>query len=134
MRPLLGALHIYLLDYNGEQLSALAESLRKTFPTTKVLSSLIAFFTIKTDRFKITTMKADAASESAISSFVDRVLEEEGHLDFFFANAGISHLKDPNVSPERDLKGLVRGVGQIPVSEFNEIMRINALGWGVRRF
>ena len=76
-------------------------------------------------------VKADAASEPAVVDIVNQALNEEGHLDFFFANAGISQLR-PKADANVRLAGLVqlgRKTGEIPHEEFTEIMRINALRW-----
>jgi NAD(P)-dependent dehydrogenase (short-subunit alcohol dehydrogenase family) len=35
---------------------------------------------------KVTTLQADAADETAISSVCEQALKEEGRLDVFFAN------------------------------------------------
>ncbi|KAF8678396.1 Enoyl-(Acyl carrier protein) reductase [Rhizoctonia solani] len=67
-----GARHLYLLDYDGENLPNLEESLKKAYPDVKV-----------------TTQQADAADEAAISEICKRAIKEEGRLDVFFANAGI---------------------------------------------
>lgn len=67
-----GARHLYLLDFAGENLPNLEETLRKEYPDVKV-----------------TTQQADAADEAAISGICKRAIEEEGRLDVFFANAGI---------------------------------------------
>jgi NAD(P)-dependent dehydrogenase (short-subunit alcohol dehydrogenase family) len=70
---------------------------------------------------------------------VDRVLEEEGHLDVFFANAGISQLRpiprdessgteDDQVDPlVNELRLHARTMDAIGAEEFMEVMRINAL-------
>ncbi|KAB5591059.1 Glucose and ribitol dehydrogenase [Ceratobasidium theobromae] len=67
-----GARRLYLIDYAGENLPNLEESLRKEYPEVKV-----------------TTQKADAADEVAISEICKRAIKDEGRLDIFFANAGI---------------------------------------------
>ncbi|KAG8784830.1 hypothetical protein FRC12_018247 [Ceratobasidium sp. 428] len=68
-----GAKHLYLLDFAGENLPNLEESLRKEYPDVKV-----------------TVQQADAADEEAISAICKRAIKEEGRLDVFFANAGIA--------------------------------------------
>ncbi|KAK4685711.1 hypothetical protein P7C73_g4435, partial [Tremellales sp. Uapishka_1] len=112
-----GAKHLYLLDYSDAHLSTFTDSLRKTFPSVK-----------------FTNIKADAASSTAIEELVAGVLQEEGHLDFFFANAGI--VAPPLAKAEsssagdnilRDLQYAARNVDQIPGEEFVEVMRVNAL-------
>lgn len=67
----LGAKHLYLLDYSGENLPELKQTIEKTYPDVKV-----------------TTVQADAADEQAIKGLCERALEEEGRLDVFFANVG----------------------------------------------
>jgi len=80
---------------------------------------------------QITTIKADAASPTAISSLVDRIMNEEGHLDFFFANAGIAQLPEMlgSASSEDEkmagvVDGMVRTSAKIGAEEFVEVMRI----------
>merc|ERR1712032_1000758 len=107
-----GAKALYLLDFDDTHLKPLAEQLRKDFPSTK-----------------FTTVKADAASSEAISSLVAKALKEEGHLDFFFANAGISQVRAK--AGDNDgmdaLKRLTRLAAEISDEEYMEIMRVNAL-------
>lgn len=67
-----GARHLYLIDFAGENLPNLQESIKKDYPDVKV-----------------TTQQADAADEKAISEICNRAIKEEGRLDVFFANAGI---------------------------------------------
>ncbi|KAG9088818.1 hypothetical protein FS749_001847 [Ceratobasidium sp. UAMH 11750] len=67
-----GAKHLYLIDFAGENLPNLEETLRKEYPDVKV-----------------TVQQADAADEEAISRICKRAIKEEGRLDVFFANAGI---------------------------------------------
>lgn len=90
-----GAKHLYLLDYDDTNLSELKSTIEKRYPDVKV-----------------TVLHADAADESAISGVCQRALNEEGHLDVFFANAGIA-------TPHslRDNSG----------DSFMDVMRINAL-------
>ncbi|KAF8875296.1 hypothetical protein BD779DRAFT_1629887 [Infundibulicybe gibba] len=68
-----GAAHLYLIDYDPTNLPNLKSTIETTYPDVKV-----------------TTIQADAADEAAISGVCTRALEEEGRLDVFFANAGIS--------------------------------------------
>ncbi|KAF8726514.1 hypothetical protein AX14_007761 [Amanita brunnescens Koide BX004] len=75
-----GAKHLYLLDYDPTNLPNLRETIEQRDPDVKV-----------------TTIRADAADEKAISGVCARALEEEGRLDVFFANAGVAssdHLDD----------------------------------------
>ncbi|WRT70244.1 uncharacterized protein IL334_007239 [Kwoniella shivajii] len=111
-----GAKHIYMVDYDDQALPALKKWLETTYPSTK-----------------ITILKADAASPSAISTLVSNIIKENGHLDFFFANAGISQVRPRNTTPDinkamGDLRSLARPVNQVDEREFEEVMRINALG------
>jgi len=69
----LGARHLYLMDYVGENLANLKESIESKYPDVKV-----------------TTIQADAADEKAISDVCARAITDEGRLDVFFANAGIA--------------------------------------------
>lgn len=77
---------------------------------------------------QVTAVVADAASGKAISSLVDQAINDEGHLDFFFANAGVSMA--PKKRPEDMQEHIVNGARrmlEIPDEEFAEVMRINAL-------
>ena len=69
-----GARHLYLLDYSGDNLPDLQETIQSRYPDVKV-----------------TTIQADAADEKAISGLCDRVMKEEGRLDVFFANVCLNH-------------------------------------------
>ena len=60
---------MYLLDYAGENLPELKQTIEKTYPDVKV-----------------TVIQADAANESAVQDVCNRAMEEEGRLDVFFAN------------------------------------------------
>ncbi len=66
-----GARHLYLLDYAGENLQDLRETIESRYPEVKV-----------------TTVQADAADEKSIAGLCDRAMKEEGRLDVFFANVG----------------------------------------------
>ncbi|GJJ06630.1 hypothetical protein Clacol_000824 [Clathrus columnatus] len=68
-----GAKHLYLLDFDGENLPNLKKTIESTYPDVKA-----------------TVIQGDAADEETVSSICTRALEEEGHLDIFFANAGIA--------------------------------------------
>ncbi|KIR41562.1 2,4-dienoyl-CoA reductase [Cryptococcus deuterogattii Ram5] len=103
--------HLYLLDYNDEGLPKLVSYLKEHYPGTKV-----------------TFVRGDAADHKAVSALVDRTLEEEGHLDFFFANAGISQMAKPVKGKSGNIMSFSRPLKDLQEDEFNEIMRINALG------
>ncbi|WWC64607.1 uncharacterized protein I303_107218 [Kwoniella dejecticola CBS 10117] len=94
-----GAKHLYLVDYDDTALPNLKKWLETTYPSTR-----------------ITILKADAASASAMSNLSTQILKENGHLDVFFANAGISQIRPRIAKMDIDEK------------EFEEVMRINALG------
>ncbi|WVQ67119.1 uncharacterized protein L199_005314 [Kwoniella botswanensis] len=111
-----GAKHLYLIDYDDTALPNLKKWLERTYPSTK-----------------ITILKADAASPSTISNLISQVIKENGHLDFFFANAGVSQIRPRNTTQDvnkaiGDLQSLARPVSKIDEKEFDEVMRINALG------
>jgi len=77
---------------------------------------------------QVTAVVADAASAKAISELVDRAVNEEGHLDFFFANAGVTMLPKFRQGGIQDqLQGGARRLIDVPEEEFTEVMRINAL-------
>ena len=121
-----GAKHLYLLDYDDTHLPSLVSTLQADYPGTKVSRTLHLLLTTQ-----VSYVKADAASEPAVIDIVNKALNEEGHLDFYFANAGISQLR-PKADANAPLAGLVqlgRKTGDIPHEEFTEIMRINALRW-----
>jgi NAD(P)-dependent dehydrogenase (short-subunit alcohol dehydrogenase family) len=89
------------------------------------------------DCFQITHVSADAASASAISSLVNQAIEKEGHLDFFFANAGISQIVPKTKSEAaggdlndklREIQKLTANSTAISEEDYMEVMRINALG------
>ncbi|KAI6121448.1 hypothetical protein F5141DRAFT_517105 [Pisolithus sp. B1] len=71
-----GARHLYLLDFSAENLPELESTIRALHSDVKV-----------------TVIQADAADDTAITAVCDRAIEEEGRLDVFFANAGISNNK-----------------------------------------
>ncbi|QRV79157.1 Enoyl-(Acyl carrier protein) reductase [Ceratobasidium sp. AG-Ba] len=86
-----GAKHLYLLDFDGENLPNLEESLRKEYPDVKV-----------------TVQQADAADEEAISGICKRAIKEEGRLDVFFANAGIANAEFFTDITEQDFMKMMR--------------------------
>ncbi|AAW45589.1 hypothetical protein CNBH3520 [Cryptococcus deneoformans B-3501A] len=106
-----GIEHLYLLDYNDKGLPELVSYLKEHYPRTKV-----------------TFVKGDAADHKAVSFLVDRTLEEEGHLDLFFANAGISQITKPVKGKSGNIMSFSQPFKDVEEAEFNEIMRINALG------
>ncbi|KAJ8696728.1 hypothetical protein PTI98_006574 [Pleurotus ostreatus] len=66
-----GAKHLYLLDYDPQNLPNLKSTIEKSYPDVKV-----------------TTVQGDAADEAVIAGLCKQALDEEGRLDVFFANAG----------------------------------------------
>ncbi|KAK0470008.1 uncharacterized protein EV420DRAFT_1662801 [Desarmillaria tabescens] len=90
-----GAKHLYLIDFDPTNLPNLKETIENKYPDVKV-----------------TTLQADGSDEAAISSVCNQALEEEGRLDVFFANAGISSMKH---------------VSQITAEGFMNIIKVNAL-------
>lgn len=76
----------------------------------------------------MTCVVADAASGQAISSLIEQVIKEEGQLDFFFANAGVTMLPQFRTGDMKtQLEGGARRMTEISSEEFAEVMRINAL-------
>jgi len=67
-----GARHLYLLDYSGENLPNLKDTIVSKYPDVKV-----------------TIIQADASDEKAIQDVCNQAINDEGKLDVFFANAGI---------------------------------------------
>jgi len=90
-----GATHLYLLDFVPDNLPKLKETIQKKYPDVKV-----------------TTLQADAANETAISSVCEQALKDEGRLDVFFANAGTAS---------------VTLLHDIASEEFMETVRVNTL-------
>ena len=80
-----GATHLYLLDFVADNLPELKKTIQKKYPDVKVRSTRPNLKTT-TDLPKVTTLQADAADETAISSVCEQALKDEGRLDVFFAN------------------------------------------------
>ena len=68
-----GAKHLYLLDFNGENLPNLKETIQKRYPDVKV-----------------DTFEGDAADEKLIEKICNQSIQDEGRLDIFHANAAIA--------------------------------------------
>jgi len=83
------------LDFVPDNLPGLKETIQQRYPDVKV-----------------TTLQADAADETAVSSACEQALKDEGRLDVFFANAGI-------VSPTL--------LHDITSEEFMQSVRVNSL-------
>lgn len=90
-----GAKHLYLLDYDPANLPNLKATIEEKYPDVKV-----------------TTIQADASDEKAISDVCAQAMKEEGRLDVFFANAGISTYHQ---------------LDDTPAESFMKLMRVNAL-------
>ena len=58
-------------------------------------------------------------------------MDEEGRLDFFFSNAGISQVKPKGFenakNPVEQLMMLARGTADISAEEYMETIRVNSL-------
>jgi len=80
-----GATHLYLLDFVPDNLPELKETIQKKYPDVKVRPARPNPKT-PADIPKVTTLQADAADETAISSVCQQALKDEGRLDVFFAN------------------------------------------------
>jgi NAD(P)-dependent dehydrogenase (short-subunit alcohol dehydrogenase family) len=89
------ARHLYLADLRNDSLPKLSEYITKTYPDVKV-----------------TTVTLDASDEAAISQLCERILNEEGRLDVFFANSGVCTLSS---------------LADITSDDFMKTLRINAL-------
>ncbi|TYJ53252.1 hypothetical protein B9479_006119 [Cryptococcus floricola] len=72
-----GARHIYLVDWQKKHILAIIETIEARFPTTT-----------------LTFIEGDAADAPFVKSVIDRVINDEGHLDFFFANSGVMELPE----------------------------------------
>ncbi|KAI6135698.1 hypothetical protein EV401DRAFT_2094888 [Pisolithus croceorrhizus] len=90
-----GARHLYLLDFSAQNLPELESTIRGLHSDVKV-----------------TVIQADAADDTAITTVCDRAIKEEGRLDVFFANAGISNNK---------------ALQDLTADIFMESMRVNSL-------
>jgi len=90
-----GAKALYLLDLQKDGLQELKALIKRRYPDVKV-----------------TILEADAADETAIKALCQHAVEEEGHLDIFFANAGKA-----TGAPLQDVDG----------KAFQELLRINTL-------
>ncbi|KAH9895235.1 NAD-P-binding protein [Cubamyces lactineus] len=90
-----GARHLYLSDFDPTNLPNLKETIQKSYPDVKV-----------------TTVQADAADETAVSNLCKQALQDEGRLDVFFANAGVSSAQP---------------LSQVSSEQFMNLMRINTL-------
>nr|XP_018260901.1 uncharacterized protein I303_06618 [Kwoniella dejecticola CBS 10117]OBR83059.1 hypothetical protein I303_06618 [Kwoniella dejecticola CBS 10117] len=96
-----GAKHMYLLDMQEQPLVNMKEWMENRYPHTK-----------------ITTIVGDSSSSKTISQLIERIVNEEGRLDFYFANAGIHHKQTiPKPLSTTD-----------PAEEFMEVIRMNTLG------
>ncbi|KAI0358749.1 NAD-P-binding protein [Trametes cingulata] len=90
-----GAQHLYLSDLDSTNLPDLKATIEKAYPDVKV-----------------TTIQADAADENAVADICKQALRDEGRLDVFFANAGVS---------------TVQHLSELSPEQFMKIMRVNTL-------
>ncbi|WVO21159.1 uncharacterized protein IAS62_002465 [Cryptococcus decagattii] len=100
----------------------------KLFSKEGTSSLLVSYLKEHYPGTKVTFVRGDAADHKAVSALVDRTLEEEGHFDFYFANAGISQIAKPVKAKNGNIMSFSRPIKDVEEDEFNEIMRINALG------
>lgn len=85
---------------------------------------------------QVTHVIADAASEDVIQAIVARAVDENGHLDFYFANAGVVQVRPKGLPVPKDaieaaaqgMTTTLRTTADIPGDEFDEVMRINVKG------
>jgi NAD(P)-dependent dehydrogenase (short-subunit alcohol dehydrogenase family) len=73
------------LDFVPDNLPELKGTIQKKYPNVKVKSTRPGQENLA-DFLKVTTLQADAADETAISSVCEQALQDEGRLDVFFAN------------------------------------------------
>ncbi|OSD04092.1 NAD-P-binding protein [Trametes coccinea BRFM310] len=90
-----GACHLYLSDFDPTNLPDLKQTIEKAYPDVKV-----------------TTIQADAADETAVVNICKQALQDEGRLDVFFANAGIS---------------TAQPIADTSADQFMKVMKVNAL-------
>ena len=86
-----GATHLYLLDFVPDNLPELKETIQTKYPDVKVRSTRPSRKHLA-DFLKVTTLQADAADETVISSVCEQALKDEGRLDVFFANVSCIQL------------------------------------------
>ncbi|KAF8426035.1 hypothetical protein EV426DRAFT_41206 [Tirmania nivea] len=98
-----GAKAIYICDYADTHLYSHEAELRKLYPGVDVYAR-----------------KFDAADEEGVRAIVGEAVMRYGHLDVFFANAGVLGAKDMKT------KG-AKLVGDIEAGEFMETLRVNTL-------
>lgn len=90
-----GARAIYALDHDDSNLPSLKESVKEGYG----------------DQTRVETLACDCADEDEIRKLVERVVQEEGRLDVFFANAGVP--------------GQVGPLGTLEAEDLAETMRVN---------
>ncbi|KAK6909549.1 hypothetical protein I203_103570 [Kwoniella mangroviensis CBS 8507] len=112
-----GARHLYLLDIQDESLNKLKEWLEDNYPKTKT-----------------TTIVGDCTSSLVIEDLLNQVIDQEDKLDFFFANAGLRHIKpslpshlDEKTKSFLELNLFLRPVDQVGEEEFRELIRVNMM-------
>lgn len=87
---MIGAKHLYLIDFDGTNLPNLKETIEKKYPDVKVRITAPSLGHIVKNVLQATVQQADAADEDAIKSVCEQALKEEGRLDVFFANVGLT--------------------------------------------
>ena len=85
-----GAEHLYLLDFVGESLPNLKETIETAYPDVKVCLTPSSRVYLSRLLSEATTVQGDAADESTIADLCQRAVREEGRLDVFFANVVLS--------------------------------------------
>jgi len=85
------------MDFVPDNLPELGETIRKKYPDVKVRPMWPSPGNLA-DFPQVTTLQADAADETAISSVCERALKDEGRLDVFFANVRCMKLKISSLS------------------------------------
>lgn len=110
---LVGAKHLYLLDFSGENLPELKKTIATSYPDVKV-----------------TVIQADAADEKAIAGVCKQALDEEGRLDVFFANVRTISVTDDQrklISIQQAGIATIQPFKDVSVETYNNVMRVNTL-------
>ncbi|WVW86171.1 hypothetical protein I302_108212 [Kwoniella bestiolae CBS 10118] len=83
---------------------------------------------------KVTTFSGDCSSPQTVQSLINQVVQEEGKLDFFIANAGVHHIKpsfpasaDTKTKCLMELKSFLRPVEEVGGGKFEELVRVNVM-------
>ena len=83
-----GAQHLYLIDFSGENLPNLKSTIEEHYPDVTVRMQLFvsSYHAVVLTISQVTIIQADAADDKAISDVCQQAIREEGRLDIFFAN------------------------------------------------